>query len=262
MGVILAYIKLGFKNNTIYRVNYLLGLIGAAIQLFITIAIWRALYNGQDVIDGISFSMITTNFVFTIGLQNAFTFNDFEVQSKVNDGSIALDFIKPVDYQMNLLATDVGNIIFNIMVKFVPIFILAFFVVGIEKPASLISFICFVVSVIFGFSILWSLTYIVRMTTFWILNVWSVSVLKGVIISVFSGITLPIWFLPEGITNLLKFTPLESIYFMPLQIYWGQVTSYDILTTYLIQIMWAVVLFSIGNIMWKFGRKRLIVQGG
>ena len=100
------------------------------------------------------------------------------------------------------------------------------------------------------------------MTTFWILNVWSVSVLKGVIISVFSGITLPIWFLPEGITNLLKFTPLESIYFMPLQIYWGQVTSYDILTTYLIQIMWAVVLFSIGNIMWKFGRKRLIVQGG
>ena len=255
MGVILAYIKLGFKNNTIYRVNYLLGLIGAAIQLFITIAIWRALYNGQDVIDGISFSMITTNFVFTIGLQNAFTFNDFEVQSKVNDGSIALDFIKPVDYRMNLLATDVGNIIFNIMVKFVPIFILAFFVVGIEKPASLIS-------VNFGFSILWSLTYIVRMTTFWILNVWSVSVLKGVIISVFSGITLPIWFLPEGITNLLKFTPLESIYFMPLQIYWGQVTSYDILTTYLIQIMWAVVLFSIGNIMWKFGRKRLIVQGG
>lgn len=262
MKLIWAYIKIGFKNNTIYRANYLLGLVGAFIQLFITMAIWKALYGTEDVINDISFKMLTTNFVFSIGLQNAFAFNDFGVQSKYNDGSIAMEFIKPVDYRLSLLATDMGNIAFNVLTKFVPVLIISVFVFGIKMPNSVHEFLLFIISILFGFLILWAISFIVNMTTFWIINVWSVSVLKGVFISVFSGITLPIWFLPDNVINIIKYTPFEAIYFSPIQIYLGQLDINSIVTVFIKQLFWIVVLVTIGNVMWMRGRKRLIVQGG
>lgn len=262
MKLIWAYIKIGFKNNTIYRANYLLGLVGAFIQLFITLAIWKALYGGDNVVNDISFKMLATNFVLAIGLQNAFAFNDFGVQGKYNDGSIAMEFIKPVDYRLSLLATDMGNIAFKVLTNFVPVLITSIFVVGIQAPHSICEFLLFLISIILGFLILWAISFIVNMTTFWIINVWSVSVLKGILISVFSGITLPIWFLPDSVLKIIKYTPFESIYFSPIQMYLGQLASNEIMNVFIKQLFWFAVLATIGNIMWMRGRKRLIVQGG
>lgn len=262
MKLIWAYIKIGFKNNTIYRANYLLGLAGAFIQLFITLAIWKSLYGCDDVVNGVSFRMLTTNFVFAIGLQNAFSFNDFSVQDKYNDGSIAMEFLKPVDYRLSILATDMGNIAFRVLTNFVPVLITSIFVVGIKAPHSIYEFLFFLISIFCGFLILWAISFIVNMTTFWIINVWSVSVLKGILISVFSGITLPIWFLPDNILKIIKYTPFESIYFSPIQMYLGQLSNDEIMNMFIKQLFWFTFLASVGNIMWMRGRKRLIVQGG
>lgn len=262
MRLFFEYIKLGFKSNTVYKINYIMGLIGAFIQLFITVAIWKALYAGAYEISGISFGMLTTNFIISIGLQNAFSFDDFAVQSKVNDGTIVNEFIKPVDYRVSLLAQDIGNIMFKLITNFMPIVLIAVLFIGIEKPHSIVMLVMFLVSICLGFIILWGLSMIVKMSTFWILNVWSVSVLKGVLVSVFSGITLPIWFLPQSVISILKYTPFESIYFSPIQIYLGNVSNDELLIIFLKQLIWALVLFGIGNCMWNLGRKRLIVQGG
>lgn len=262
MKLLKAYFIQGFKNNTVYKINYIMGLIGAFVKLFITVAIWKALYSGNDSIDGISFDMLTTNFIIAIGLESVFSFNDFAVQSKVNDGSIAMEFIKPVDYRINLLATEIGNILFRLITNFIPIFVLATILLGIKRPASATCLILFMISIVLGFVILWAISFIVKMTTFWILNVWSVSVLKGVLISAFSGVALPIWFLPENVIRILKYTPFQSIYFYPIQIYLGNIGYDDVAKIYFNQLIWIVILFVWGNTMWLKGRKRLIVQGG
>ena len=262
MKLIIKHIQIGFKRNTVYRINYLMGIIGTFIQLFITVAIWKALYGPHVEINGISFGMLTTNFIISIGLQHAFSFNDFAVQSKVNDGSIAVEFVRPVDYRVSLLASELGEIAFKLITNFIPIVIVGILLFGIEMPQSIAHFALFLCSVVLGFLILWSLSMIVKMSTFWVMNVWSLSVLKGVLISVFSGITLPIWFLPQNVVNLLRFTPFESIYFSSLQIYLGRIAGNEIGLVLLKQLLWGVALFMVANLMWAMGRKRLIVQGG
>ena len=85
---------------------------------------------------------------------------------------------------------------------------------------------------------------------------------KGVLISVFSGMTLPLWFMPKSVLGIIKFTPLDSIYFNPIQLYFNQMNVDEITLCFMKQIIWIIILFAIGNIMWHYGRKRIVVQGG
>lgn len=262
MKVFLSFFKQGFKSNSIYKIDYLLGILGSCIQIVITVAIWRALYAGASSMDGISFRMVTTNFVLSIGLSYLFSFNDYAVQAKLYDGTITMELLRPIDYRISLLANDLGNIFFKLISNFTPVFLIAIFGIGIIGPVNVKCFGLFLLSMLLGFFILLGLSFIVKMTTFWIMNVWSLSVLKGLLISVFSGITLPLWFMPERIVRIIRLTPLDSIYFTPIQMYFNQMQTNDIVFSFIKQLFWILIFFAIGNIMWHNGRKRLVVQGG
>jgi ABC-2 type transport system permease protein len=100
------------------------------------------------------------------------------------------------------------------------------------------------------------------MTSFWIINVWSISTIKNVLINVFSGSMLPLWFLPDSIMKLIKFTPFDSIYFTPIRLYLGEMTIEEVIFNFGRQFIWICILYIIGEIMWRSGQKKLIVQGG
>lgn len=262
MRIFGAYFRQSFKSNTVYRMNYLLGLLSTCLQLFITCAIWRTLYAGKGDVNNISYSMVVTNFIISIGLSSAFSFDDFAVQRKVSDGTITIDFLKPIDYRLNLFANNLGVIAFKLLMNFFPILCVAIIFVGMERPSSVLDFCCFLVSILLGFLVLWGISLIVQMTTFWIMNVWSIAVLKNLLITVFSGMAVPLWFMPEGMMQIINCTPFASIYFDSVKIYLGQMEWNAILLSYGKQLVWIVILFLIGNVMWTFGQKRLVVQGG
>jgi len=262
MKVFLAYVKVSFLNNSAYRVECLLGILNTCLQIFISCAIWRVLYADQSNINGISFPMIATNFIIALGLFNAFTINDFAVQSKIWDGTITSEFLKPIEYRVAIFATNLGDILFKLLTNFLPALLLSIIFIGILPPVSTINLLLFFMSIVLGFLILWFISAIIQVSAFWIINVWSVSTIKNVIVSVFSGMLLPLWFMPESIRNILQFTPFDSIYFIPIDIYLGQINIANVWSYFLRQLIWIVVLYFIGKAMWELGKKRLIVQGG
>lgn len=257
-----VYLRQRFKSNTIYRINYVLGIINTCLQLYIMCSIWKLLYATYSNFNGISYSMIVTNYVIAIGLSNAFLFDDFAVQKKISDGSIALEFIKPIDYRISLLAGDLGNIFFYLGTKFCPVLLWGFLSRNIEAPKSVLSFFFFLVSIILGFLVLWGINLVVQMSTFWFVNIWSISVLKDLIISIFSGVSLPLWFIPEKWLDCIEYSPFVSIYFEPIKIYLGQMGKKEILYSYGKQIIWIILFFLVSDVMWYLGQKRLVIQGG
>ena len=91
---------------------------------------------------------------------------------------------------------------------------------------------------------------------------WSISTIKNVIIGVLSGSLLPLWFMPESVLQIINYTPFDSIYFIPIEIYLGTISLYEIMGCYVRQVIWIIILYSLSRIMWEFGKKRLVVQGG
>jgi ABC-2 type transport system permease protein len=82
------------------------------------------------------------------------------------------------------------------------------------------------------------------------------------LVNVLSGAMLPLWFMPEGVMKIIKYTPFDSIYFTPIKIFLGQMKGNEIVYNFGRQFIWIVILYLIGNALWEKGQRKLIVQGG
>ena len=258
----LAFAKKSFLQKSAYRLDHWMGILNTLIRLVIYVEIYRALYGGREAVDGITMSMVTTNFILSLGLESFFVVNDYYLSYKINDGSIATEMLLPVSFHGRMLADNLGIAAFKLIFHFVPAMLVAVLFIGIAAPASAGSFGLFVLSALFGYGVLWSLSFMFQMFSFWLINVWAIMTIKNVFVNVLSGSMIPLWFMPEAVRKIIAFTPFEGIYFTPVQIYLGSISGCEVVAGFVKQFIWIICLMTCGFILWKKGTKKLVVQGG
>ena len=257
-----AFAKKSFLGRSAYRFDHFMGILNTILRIFIFWEIYRALYGGRAEVDGITLTMVGTNFILSLGLTSVFFVNDYYLPDRIRDGSIATEMLLPVSFHGRMLADNLGNAMFQLLFHFVPAVAVSVIFIGIAAPAGFAMLILFFLSALFGYGVLWTISFAFQMLSFWLINVWSIMTIKNVFINVLSGSMIPLWFMPDWMSGVIRFTPFSSIYFMPVQIYLGQLSLSEILQGLLIQLFWIVLLFSAGMFLWKKGQKKLVVQGG
>ncbi len=258
----LAYAKKNFLSHSAYRIDHFIGIFNTCLKIFIFWCIYRALYGNQTEVDGISFSMVTTNFVIAQAMSAVFTMDEFYLPYRINSGSIGNELLKPISFKGVMVAENIGNAAFQLIFHFIPALIIAVVTVGVMKPESIGTLIGFTLSMVLGGAVLWSICFIFQTLAFWLINVWSLVTIKNVFVNVLSGSMIPIWFLPDWMQNVIRFTPFSSIYFTPIQIYLGRVKGTEMMLCFVSQLIWIVLLYLIGEFFWRKGLKKLVVQGG
>lgn len=257
-----AYAKQKFISNSVFRFNHFMGVFNTCLQFFIFWCIYKALYGKAEVINGITFQMVTTNFIIIMGLNAAFSIDQYYLPSRINNGSIGNELLKPVSFKGLMLAADFGNICFQILFNFLPALIIAIIAIGILKPVSVIAFVAALLSAVLGFFILWTISFLVQTLAFWVINIWSIRTITNVFINILSGSMIPLWFMPDWMQGVINYTPFSSIYFMPVQIYLGEMKGAYIWFSYIRQGLWIILIYLLGELLWKQGIKKLVVQGG
>ena len=251
-----------FQNKMAYRLDFFMGIVNTFITIVVYLCIYKALYGDASQVDGITFNMVATNFVFSLGLSAAFEFHEMFLQDKIKSGTIATEFLKPVNFMLRLLAENVGEGAFKMMFHFLPALLLTLLFTEICPPASLFHFFIMLISVAMGYLILWLISFIVQTWSFWLFSVWGIMTIKNVIVKILAGTLLPLWFMPEGLRKIISLTPFESIYFTPIQIYLGEVQGEVLLTKMAVQLLWIGILWMMAQFFWSRGTKKLVVQGG
>lgn len=262
MNTYLQFAVIKFRNNMAYRFEYLFGILNTLLFFVVYWSIYKALYGGADTVDGITFSMVTTNFIIVLGLNSAFSKNEMFLQDKIKQGTIANELLKPVNFKLRMLFEDLGEGFFRVTFNFLPIVIIAAFFAQLQTPSSILNLILCLVSVLLGYIVLWLISFIVQSWSFWLFNVWGLITIKNVFVNILAGAFIPMWFMPDWLRNFIKFTPFDSIYFTPVQLYLGELQGYEILINFARQIMWIIILYAIGELCWRKGIKKLVVQGG
>ncbi len=257
----LAFARKSFLGRSAYRFEHWMSIFNTCLQIFIFWGIYKTLYGSRTEVDGITLSAVTTNFILSMGLGAAFAVNENYLPAKIRDGSIANDLLRPVSFQGRMLAEDLGNAAFNLLFQFIPALLIAAFTIGIQAPAGGM-ILCFVLSAVLGYGVLWTIGFAVQMAAFWLINIWSLRTIKGVFVKLLSGSMLPLWFMPEWMGGVIRFTPFSSIYFTPVQIYLGQLTYVQIIQKCAMQAVWIGVIYLSGNLLWQRGKRKLVVQGG
>lgn len=258
----LAFTKKSFLGRSAYRFDHFMGIFDTILRIFIFWEIYRALYGGRSEIDGITLTMVTTNFILSIGLDAVFYVNDYYLPSRIQNGSIATELLLPVSVHGRMLADNLGNALFQLFFYFVPAVAVSVLFIGIAVPAGSVMLLLFLFSALLGYGVLWTISFVAQMFSFWLINIWSIVTIKNSFIKVLSGSMIPLWFMPDWMQGVIRFTPFSSIYFMPVQIYLGQLSLPEILRSFLIQLFWITFLSSLGMLLWKKGQKKLVVQGG
>ena len=79
----------------------------------------------------------------------------------------------------------------------------------------------------------------------------------------FSGLVIPLAFMPEILVKILKFTPFYYMQNLPFNIYVGYTTNEkEIFFSIIVQIVWIILLTIFGKIVLSKKIKKIEIQGG
>ena len=259
----LYYLKISAQTSLAYRFDIWSGLLSAVLLFFIEVFLWRSLYSDGHTVSGIALSEMLNYIIVSLFLRYLFCCEvDENLRHSIIRGDIALDFIKPVSIYGIYLAQDIGMALGGLCIFFLPLFLLASIVIQFPVPASPVLLVPFFISALLGYLILWLLSALGGTLNFWLLKFGNFSMVQQILIMLFSGAYVPIWFFPEWIQRILNCLPFVYTYQLPIGIYIGRYNMREILWGLGVQLFWAVLLFGLFQIVTRRAQKKVLVQGG
>ncbi|MFE5323998.1 ABC transporter permease [Paenibacillus sp. NPDC056579] len=186
----------------------------------------------------------------------------YAMAQRVRTGDIALDLIRPVDFQVQRFLEAAGFFIVEMLWVNIPAMLLLIFILGISPPPDAAAVIGFAVSLCIGFLVAFSINSIIMMISFMTTNTFGVQLAKRAIVDIFAGTLIPFEFFPEALRRVLELLPFQSMAYIPLSIYTGRLSGIHMLTALLEQLGWAAVMIIISRLLWMKAAKRLSINGG
>jgi ABC-2 type transport system permease protein len=180
--------------------------------------------------------------------------------SKLDDGSIATDFMKPIIVPLYFFSDGTGEVSFHALM-IVPSLILALLIVHIQVPDPLV--LCmFFLSFFLGYLVGLLMNFVLNCIAFWTLEIQAMQLIVTWITDLLGGEVIPLVFFPPMVQSFIYALPFAAMYSTPLLIYVGTIGPEDYVRALLLQVVW-IIVFGIGAVlMWRFGSRRVVVQGG
>ncbi|MFV9510604.1 ABC transporter permease [Tepidibacillus sp. LV47] len=260
----LAFSRSSFRRAAAYRFDAWTRVFSNFIFLFIWGVIWYGLYLDKNIVAGVSFqSMLSYIFVSQMlqGIHSAGT-PLWEIQEKVRTGDIVMELIRPYDYPLRALFSDLGSIAFHMLTAVLPLYVLLFWWFHLQVPYTFSQWFLFIFSAILGFLIRFSIELIFGLFTFWLVETGGVEDIFYFSISLFSGSVVPLWFFPDWLETLARFLPFQGIFFVPNAIFVEKLAGPEAISAIFIQLFWVLVSFFVLRFVWRKVSQKVTVQGG
>ncbi len=263
-----GFTRAGAQGAMAYKLNFMGYFLGETLYCFVMYFIWKAVFlaSGESTFMGFTMTDMTL-YVFLANIVGFLTNTDSTqaLAEEIREGNIIMRMIKPVNVDLSLLATELGDKIVMTTFIFLPV------MVGVEiyryvvlgyVAFNILMFLAFVVSVVLSYILSFYLNLLFGYLAFWLMNIWGFSILKGSIIKFFSGSLIPLAFFPEVVRQVFEQLPFASMVYTPVMIYMGKIQGADLAIALAKQFVWVLVFIGLAQILWQWAKKRLAVQGG
>lgn len=257
----IKFASIRFKSLIHNRFDCIVDIIETFLVYVVFFCVIKAVYQGRQTIDGISFDMAVASILISNGLTHAYYRNDMFIQDKLKQGTLVVELIKPVNYRLKVFSQDFGKALYGVIFNMLPSMLLTIPLMGVHLPKNIACFALFVISAVMGFTINWLFDFIIHCFSFYVFSIWGVFTVKRALTDILSGALISLWFMPESVLRVLNFTPFISIFFIPLRLYLGELGAEKIPFAFLTQLFWLIFLWLIGNILWKCGKSKIFAKG-
>jgi ABC-2 type transport system permease protein len=261
--VYLEFARVGFINTLAYRLRYYTGIVTYFIYVSVYYFIWKAIYAHSTAIEGFDFANLLT-YIGVGWIIRSFYFNniDQELAYQVMEGRLAMDLIKPVNIQIMYVARALGESVFRLALLTIPTAVVLFLVYPLRLPASAGHASVFFVSVCLSSLIVAAINFAVGTFALRLQSILGLLRAKFFLLELFSGLLLPMTFFPHTVQKILAVLPFQYISYVPMLIYLGKLRGGGLARAIGIQIFWVAVLLALGDALWRWSTRKLIIQGG
>ena len=276
MNRFIGLVKITFLEGLTYRTQFLADVSVGCVYLLSFYYLWHAIYAGRTEIAGISLaSMVAYTLVSTlIGFIVRQDVN-IMVADKVYTGDIATELTKPMNYQQVALYTAIGQALFNLFFKGVPVFILFGYILDIAIPFEPTRLLLAAFSCVLGFVMYFLIDLSLGCVSFWITQTYGVNQFKNVFMAFCAGGIMPLDFYPAFLRDTLAIMPFKGCFYTPLAIYLevapqdnalyagllAYVPNYEILLI-IEQLTWILIVLGLSQVLWKKALRKIVILGG
>ena len=246
-----------------YRVRFFMTIITGLIQVIAMYYIWQVVYLEQDDLSGYTLVQMVTYIFLSYAVRNLYTFGTERlISDNIRDGSVTMELIKPLNYQLARFFESLGAVIFEGILVGVVVLAVGFGVFRIQGPSSFFNGSLFIISITLSILINFALSYIVGLLSFSTTSIFGFISAKRFISSFLSGGLVPLTFFPNWLYEIAQLLPFQAMVASPIAIYLGQISSFEVTNILLIQLFWVVSLWLIGYGMWSWASRKITIHGG
>jgi len=251
-----------FRQVLTYRGATLAGLFTNAIFGVIIASVFIGYYGAVDgaAVRGWSEQQtITLMWISQSILMVMYLWGWWEIARTIQTGAVAMDMLKPVNFVGYWLSRDLGRAAAQMIVRFVPTFIIGNLLYSLLAPASIANAVAFFASIALGVVVSFGWRFLLNISGFWLVDHRGINYVAMAAINILSGLLIPLAFLPDPILAVVNLLPFRAIVMIPGEIYLGQIPIAEGLA---IQVFWSVALLLLGGWVFSLGEKKVVVQGG
>ena len=264
----LSIFKVKMMNNIQYRMAAIAGI---STQLFfglVFIMVYLAFYksgnnsnlpmNWQELVSYLWLNQILFAMVYIWQ-------KDRDLLSMIKDGNISYELCRPINFYKKWYATMYGSRLSAVLLRFLPVTIIAFLLpepLKLYPPISIESFILFLLSLIISSLLVTAISLLIHVITMFIIDERGLMTMMMVTGEIFSGGTIPLSFYPHFLQKIAYILPFRYIVDIPFRIYSGNISISNAIPDLINGLIWLIVLLTVGYILSNKATKKAIIQGG
>ncbi|ARU62366.1 hypothetical protein CBW65_16400 [Tumebacillus avium] len=254
-----------FFQQSAYRLNFWMEMLGLFLQLYVVATLWRVLFEQTPG----SFGVMTLNQMITyavLGMLIGSVLSIDEgvhtyIQTQVRMGMITSDLMKPVDFMLHMMARNFGLMVTRVCFFLLPPLVAAYFLFDLMLPSP-VQALAFALALLQAWVILFFCNFLFGLISFKTLDLLGFMFTYFALVRFASGQIIPLWMYPDVLQPLLYALPFQSVFYTPLGIFTGVFTGAEIWQNLVIQTAWIFGLFLLARFIWTRIHRHLVVQGG
>jgi ABC-2 type transport system permease protein len=258
-----AHARVALQSVVAYRMSFVMSFAGSVFSLFALLYLFKAVYAHHSTLQGYDSKSMRT--YLAIGfVMNAIvgSWIEFRMLSRIQEGEVANDLAKPIDYQGARFFEAVGATVAELASAIVVAIVVLKLFGGGSLPHSWEAAGLFALSALLVLPLKFAIVYATSLLAFWTGQFAGLWWTRQGVTNLFSGLLIPLAFFPWWLKDVADALPFKGIVSTPATIYVGQVSGMEALKAIAIDAGWLVVLWLGSRAAWRFAVRKLTVQGG